>query len=390
MTTVTLGLIADDLTGANDTAVQFARRGWETWLALDAPTAGARLSAMTRSTQPRPGMAPGTMCCTALAVTTDSRALDNATAAKLTAGAVAQLMDAGVDRIYLKIDSTMRGSVAGQIDGALAVWRTRHPDASAVVCPAYPRMGRTVAGNRLFVEGQPVEQSPIGRDPLTPVLTGDMSALIPGSRHVTVDSWVETTVSSSGRVATIDASSDEHLSRAASAIVAAGPSVIPVGSAGLADALAAQLNGASLLERELPPGMRRLSDPRILIQVTSLNPVSRIQAAKLADAFPDVVILLAPAERVGNSSVAERLGADFAALVERQRWDVLGLIGGDGARAALRQLNVSAIRIVDTLLEGIPFGVVVGGSADGIPIFTKAGGFGAEDALVRAVERIRR
>ena len=103
-------------------------------------------------------------------------------------------------------------------------------------------MGRTVAGNRLFVEGQPVEQSPIGRDPLTPVLTGDMAALVPGSRHVTVDSWAEASVSSAGLVA-IDASSDEHLSQAALAIVAAGPSVIPVGSAGLADALAAQLNG---------------------------------------------------------------------------------------------------------------------------------------------------
>jgi D-threonate/D-erythronate kinase len=118
-TTFRLGLIADDLTGANDTAVQFARRGWDTLLALDPTSGSAGLSAIR----------------TALAVTTDSRALDNAAAAKLTSEAIAHLMDAGVDRIYLKIDSTMRGSVAGQIDGALAAWRTRHSDARAVVCP---------------------------------------------------------------------------------------------------------------------------------------------------------------------------------------------------------------------------------------------------------------
>ena len=58
-----------------------------------------------------------------------------------TADAVNALMNAGVDRVFLKIDSTMRGSVPGQVAGALAAWRTRHPDARAVVCPAYPRDG---------------------------------------------------------------------------------------------------------------------------------------------------------------------------------------------------------------------------------------------------------
>jgi D-threonate/D-erythronate kinase len=189
-------------------------------------------------------------------------------------------------------------------------------------------------------------------------------------------------------VATVDARSDGDLSRAASAILEAGPSVIPVGSAGLAEALAEQLNGGKVAERELPGRMIGTSDPRILIQVTSLNPVSRGQAVKLMAACPDVVVLLAPAERVGNLSVAERLGAEFAALVAQQHWDVLGLVGGDGARAALQHLGASGIRIVNTLLEGIPFGFVVGGRADGIPVFTKAGGFGSEDALVRVVERI--
>ena len=65
-----------------------------------------------------------------------------------------------------------------------------------------------------------------------------------------------------------------------------------------------------------------------------------------------------------------------------EQWDILGLIGGDGARETLAQLGASGIRIVDSLLEGIPLGVVVGGQADGTPVFTKAGGFGAEDALV--------
>ena len=55
----------------------------------------------------------------------------------------------------------------------------------------------------------------------------------------------------------------------------------------------------------------------------------------------------------------------------------------------LAQLGATGIRIVDSLVEGIPLGVVVGGVADGTPVFTKAGGFGAEDALVLCVERMR-
>jgi uncharacterized protein YgbK (DUF1537 family) len=86
--------------------------------------------------------------------------------------------------------------------------------------------------------------------------------------------------------------------------------------------------------------------------------------------------------------VAETLAGEFAAHVERGDWDVVGLVGGDGARAALSRLGASGIRILDSLVEGIPFGVIVGGKADGLPVFTKAGGFGSDDALVAAVTRM--
>ena len=79
-----------------------------------------------------------------------------------------------------------------------------------------------------------------------------------------------------------------------------------------------------------------------------------------------------------------------AGRLEREDWGILGFIGGDGARATLQRLGASGIQIVDSLIEGIPLGVVAGGRTDGLPVFTKAGGFGTEDALVQCVERIRR
>ena len=44
---------------------------------------------------------------------------------------------------------------------------------------------------------------------------------------------------------------------------------------------------------------------------------------------------------------------------------------------------------VDEVMGGVPLGTLTGGTADGLPVVTKAGGFGTEDVLVRAVRAIR-
>ena len=351
-----MGVVADDLTGAGDASVQFAKRGWETFLTL-----AARVDTGV----------PGSSR-TVIAVTTDSRALDNDTARQRTADAVTSLMGLGIDRVFLKIDSTMRGSVPGQVGGALDGWRMRHPDARVVVCPAYPRMGRTIESKQLLVKGEPVHRTAIGRDPVTPVLTSDMTLLLPKSAYITLP----------------DAATDDDLMAIALSIAAAGPAVVPVGSGGLAEALAEVWSDGVRLQ-PAHAFFTRGKNSRILLQLSSLNPVSHAQVERLKGAFPDVVVLLPPEERGDSAAVAAGLARRSADLIAQERFDAIGLIGGDGARATLKQLGASGIRIIDSLVEGIPVGVVTGGSVDGMPVFTKAGGFGAEDALVRCVERIR-
>ena len=187
----------------------------------------------------------------------------------------------------------MRGSVPGQVAGALAAWRTRYPHARAIVCPAYPRMGRTVESNRLLVNGEPVERTSFGRDPVTPVATSDMAQLLPAIAAASV----------------VDAATDTDLMAIAAAISSEGPSVIPVGSGGLAEALAEVLatraesagNVRLLDRRSLGEGgqpdhgiFKKTKNARILLQVSSLNPVSHAQVARLEAAFPDVAVLSAP------------------------------------------------------------------------------------------------
>ena len=357
-----LGLIADDLTGAGDASVQFAKRGWRTVVSW------GLTPVLVRGSDPD-----------VIAVTTDCRALGNEAAEKITADALRALMSSGVDRVFLKIDSTMRGSVRGQVAGALAAWRTRHPDARAFVCPAYPLMGRTVESGRLLVKGEPVHETAIGSDPVSPVKTSEMAELLTQSPSIHL----------------FDAATDADLMTIAESISMAGPSVIPVGSGGLAEAVSEVWSGREEtvrrvgFDRRLRLGVER-TNPRILLQVSSLNPVARTQVERLKAAFPDVVVLLPPADRGDSVATAENLAREFSARLEHEQWDVLGFVGGDGARETLRRLGASGICIAGSVIEGVPHGVIEGGVADHMPVFTKAGGFGTEDALVRCVETIKK
>lgn len=336
---VTVGIIADDLTGAGDSIVQFAEAGWATSLALT-DTIAVNTGGV-------------------IAIVTDVRAQPFETAQTGSASAVAQLHEAGIDRLFVKIDSTMRGSVHAQIRGALSAWGEAHagdhsatPSDSprevaqrpfAIVCPAYPGMGRTLQGGRLLVNGVAVELTSIGRDPMTPVPTGLVSALIPGSMHLAIGTdeasaladRITALVTAGIEIVTFDAITDAEMEIIAEATVLLGPAAIPVGSAGLAIAMsrfwapaASAAEGATFDLARVP----RSEADRILVVVSSLHDVSREQhrhlvtldlaervrtleptLADLADEasttnwiagelgrsidFPRVVVILSPAER---------------------------------------------------------------------------------------------
>ena len=123
----TIAIVADDLTGSGDTAVQFVRAGWNTHLSIDG--ADAALAG------------PASDDVEVLAVTTHSRALSAGEAGNVIRHDVQRLRAAGVTRLYKKVDSTLRGAFKAEIDAARDAWRD---DAIAVICPAFPATGRTL------------------------------------------------------------------------------------------------------------------------------------------------------------------------------------------------------------------------------------------------------
>ncbi|CAB3873010.1 MULTISPECIES: D-threonate kinase [Achromobacter] len=395
-----IAIVADDLTGSGDTAVQFVRAGWCTHLSIggaDEALAG-----------------PAHDDVQVLAVTTNSRAFSAADAADVIGRNVRQLREAGVSRLYKKVDSTLRGAFKAEIDAARDAWRD---DAIAVVCPAFPATGRTVEQGILYVNGKPVTETSAATDPVTPVTESHIPTLL-GSAHVAplADDTPETLaarIAQAGATVVVDAATDDDLERLARAVGLLGERALPVGAGGLAVPLARVWAGA---DQTAP----------VVVVVTSQHSAARGQAAALQAAGADTwrpsleqladdaqwqawsqpllqahaqapleagtILLLAPeGQRAGLDSdkVADRLGSLAAQLIAASRAAGVVATGGDGARSVLLALQANGIALVDEVMGGVPLGTLTGGTAAGLPVVTKAGGFGTEDVLVRAVRAIR-
>jgi len=396
-------IVADDLTGAGDTAIQFVRAGWATHLAVGEAGAG-------------PGDL-GAHGAEVLAVATHSRALPPTRAAAVVERQVARLREAGASRLYKKIDSTLRGPIRAEVDAARAAWRA---DAIAVVCPAFPATGRVVQDGILRVDGVPVAQTSAGTDPVTPVVESHVPTLLEAA-HVAIargesPAALAARIEAAGAVVAVDAASAGELELLARALGLLGERALPVGSGGLAEPLArvwaegatggpvvavvtSQHRGARLQARAWRewgarvrmPALETLADPRAWKDWA--QDVRRTEAGRPVGAGePDAILLLAPEGRLAgldSDAIAARLGSLAGALVADLRATGAIATGGDGARELLKALRATGIALVGEVAGGVPMGTLVGGTAPGLPVVTKAGGFGDEDVLVRAAKAIR-
>src|SRR5262245_35996095 len=385
-----IGIIADDLTGACDTAVQFVETGWRTELQLRPAKSAAQV----------------------VAITTDSRNRSESEAVQAVKEAVEELRKTGISRIFKKVDSTLRGHLSAEIEALSAAWSR---DATMVVCPAFPAMGRTVRGGELRVDGLPVSETAASRDPLHPVCNSHIPSIVGGSQlaYEPAES-IETLAERIRRarpIVVVDAATDAELLKLAHAIAALGNDVVPVGSAGLARQLAIAWT---------PDRAPRAA---VVVMITSMHPMAERQTAALAEAGARIctptgrdlveddewrrwssrivdaygarhgtVVLTPPATRHSEwpaSLVPLRLARLAADLIASNRIAGLVTVGGDGARALLDAIGASGIALRRELSPGVPLGAVVGGPMEGLLVVTKAGAFGSDTTLTRAVEAVQ-
>ena len=385
-------IIADDLTGAADSGVQFARAGYRTAVVFR----GARTPDEDLD---------------AVVFDTDSRTLRPSLGARYVSEAGRDARAARL--VYKKFDSTLRGSVAAELSAALESTRRRR----AVVAPAFPAAGRTTSGGVQIVHGVPVHETEMRNDPRTPVREGHVPTLL--------ENWSP----SVGTLSVEDLRDSENVRRALErnewtvadaernadleALVRAVPDpeqVLWAGSAGLAQALGVVYPGPGVTEVSLPKASS------VLVVVGSLNRASRRQLGRIIERYGEVAVPVGPgsAGTVGEVVAAARealsggvcvavhssgrassrargqvmksLAGAAAALSKEGLFDALVLTGGSTAVAVSRRLGASGIRLAGEVEAGVPVGTLIGPSP--YTVVTKAGGFGGADTLVGAVESL--
>ena len=379
---IRLAVLADDLTGALDTGVQFAALGCEAAVTV--------------------GMA---MPDAAVAVCNlETRHLTSAEARARTAEATANALAAGAEYLYVKTDSGLRGNVGAALSALSG-------DGEPVLfAPSYPAYDRVTRAGIHYVGGEPVSRSLFGRDPLTPV-RHDRVAEILGETGTALFQEVGSAIPGEPKgVLIADAETDEDLDRLAAEGLARGFRRFG-GCAGFARALAPRLglpgNGNGVLPSPGP----------LLILCGSVSPVSltqlqRAEAAGLpcfrlreltngegpllealrvcgcalaASAFAEADIRENDALGWTAASVAASLG-DLARRVTAVFPCGLFVIGGDTLMGTVQALTGCALAPLREEERGVVLCRLTRAGESRL-LITKSGSFGSPDTVTEMARR---
>ncbi len=153
-----VGIIADDLTGANDTALQFHNQGAKTKILLDT------------------SFMPDRKDLTEVwAISSESRNCEPEEALKRVADVVKTFSENfSFEYYYKKIDSTVRGHIALE---TLTMLNILEYDA-AIIIPAFPQEGRITVGGYHLLKGVPIGRTEIAMDPHSPIFESHIPTLL--------------------------------------------------------------------------------------------------------------------------------------------------------------------------------------------------------------------
>ena len=381
-------IVADDLTGAMDSAGPFAAAGVETWVVAVPMRCDPATLKSAR----------------VVSVNTDTRHLPAALAAARVRDIVGHLGAGGFDIVVKKIDSTLRGNVVAETMALLDISGRRE----AVVAAAFPAQGRIVRGGVVHVDGRPLAQTAFAKDALSPPPLAPLQEVFalakPGLRvqtltaapalHGEADIWVA------------DSEVDADLTGIVTRFADRANDVLMVGSAGLTRALALVCFDGG----PAPASPQRVTGTIVFAvgsramrsaeQVESLStepettvlrvPNGRLQSGKIPSA--QNLVLKATADEAGHEGDAERVAADMARhaieIARSAKAEALVATGGDTAIAILAASDNPALQVLGDLMPGIPYARIrLGGTS--LWLVTKAGGFGGRDTFRDVARRLR-
>jgi len=341
--TIEIAIIADDLTGALDTATPLV-------------AAGYRVAAATRPGGLAAALASG---AEVVVVSTASRGLPAPEAARLAAEVAKELAALRPKLVFKKIDSRLKGNIGVETAAIARAFGLSR----AFVAPAVPGQGRFTVGGAVTGRG--------------------VTAPIPVAPHF---SEIEIDVEIG------DAASDAELDRIVTRID--WSNTLAVGARGLGAALARR-RGVGVTA---PFNAER----QTLFAIGSRDAITAEQVAALRgvaihDApwgvfdgpveLPAVLRCTGPYSGKDDEGVARRFAVSVMALVERLQPRVLVMSGGDTALMVLDRLGVAVVFPQGEAASGLPSFLIERHIGPSMVAVVKSGGFGDSNSLAALLPR---
>ncbi len=422
-----IAVIADDLTGANDTALQFFLRGAQTQVAF-----GEDIS-IDENLQTE-----------VFAMSTESRNTDAKSASEKVLYAAEHILKKyNFEHIYKKIDSVIRGNIAAEITTLL---NSLNFDA-AVIFPAFPSEGRTTIGGFQLLKGIPLQRTEVSRDPAFPIMESNILNILRSSMEeeqiksvdlIPLDIIMKGAgpilltlndlISKGKKLIVADAVSTTDLEQIALAISKSNYKVLPAGSAGAAQALSNIWHPSSnTIDNELIlPKLPKLvisgsatdltaSQIKRLQETDSIentyfipikpenifsNDIEEISQRALHNMGKANTVVIHSSELIENneklsalllekelskemfiSSICNYLAA-LTGKILSQTQAILITIGGETSYKCLKTIGTKNIQIKDTVAPAIPLGI----DHNGRYIVTKSGNLGTQNTLIEIIK----
>ncbi|WP_025733047.1 3-oxo-tetronate kinase [Carnimonas nigrificans] len=405
---MTLGIIADDFTGATDVAGFLVNNGLRTLQLNGVPEAPVDIEA------------------DAVVISLKSRSCSAQRAIEQSLAALKWLQTHGCQRFFFKYCSTFDSTAEGNIGPVTDALLEALGESFTVICPALPVNGRTTYQGYLFVNGVPLNESGMRHHPVTPMTDANLMRVMEGQAggqagNVTVDqvekgveavrAQLSTLKQQGKRYAVLDALNDRHLQTIGEAVDGL---TLVTGGSGLADGMTRHWEGRPNAEQAGAPNAgstvilagscsemtnRQVTAYRDSVASLAIAP-DRAMAEdltayvnELVDWFarqpntphaPLIYATMPPAElkqvqeRYGAHHASERIETLFGALAAALADTGVSrfiIAGGETSGAVTQALGINGFIIGPQIAPGVPWVKALDHSKS---LALKSGNFGAD------------
>lgn len=403
-------IIADDLTGANASAVLLAKLGIKSLVIFhDSSTADLESYDL-------------------LSVATSSRNIEASSAYKIVYETISRFYRQNLLLVNKRVDSTLRGNIGAEIDAILDFEK----DSVGFVVPAYPDSGRITVGGRMLVNGKPLQETDVSKDPGSPIKTSNVINLISKQTkykvtHIPIEillsekvnDFIKEEYSTGSKLFVFDAVTNEHIDKIADAALLSGLRFITIdpgpfnasvvkkihskgkvlfliGSTTdltLAQVEQLQLKGIPVIEVDIPRFL-------ILEEENLVKEVKAFVNELIVDSSGSLCIKTckkiqieeySKRLRISSESVVDKINKIMALIgkeiLEKSPYFTgIFVSGGDTTRALMKFLDAQGVNVLGEIYPLVSFGKIVGGPFEGLKIVTKGGLVGQNDTLLRSLD----